>query len=103
MNTAIRKAMIITLVLGIYSGGSMSNAISDNRQVPDVASKSIVLLGASYAKGLRVDEIKGYKLVNKGVAGDTKAVHGRTAHDLAGLRAEHDVGQRDRSGRQHAV
>ena len=89
MNTAIKKTIIIPLVLGIYSGVSISKEISDNRQVPDPALKSVVLLGASYAKGLQLDEINGYNLVNKGVAGDTSPeMLERFSNDVVALNPE---------------
>ncbi len=71
MNTSLKQAIIATLVLGIYSGVSTGDAISGSQQGTGTASQPIVLLGASYAKGLQLDEINAYTLVNKGVAGDT--------------------------------
>jgi lysophospholipase L1-like esterase len=112
MSTAMKKTIIVMLVIGIYSGNSLSIEISDNRRVPDLALKSIVLLGASYAKGLRLDEIKGYKLVNKGVAGDTSfEMLDRFSNDVVALNPEkviiwgfiNDVHNSDRSKVENAI
>jgi lysophospholipase L1-like esterase len=89
MKTVIKKAILIALILGVYLGVSVSNEKTDNRQVTNLDVKSIVLLGASYVKGLRLAEINGYKLINKGVAGDTSTeMLDRFSNDVIALNPE---------------